>query len=245
MGFFKKLWNFVSGKGWQEEELLKEEEQTIKEPTREEELQESLERAEAQTPIEKEEEIPVPEPPKQFTVTEPQEKEEKEEVERATKRFSGSGSLANVQEQLTEGTINSIDFQPTTNLGELNQLYNKLLQRSTISTTDKDGNIDQALIDVLIENRNKLQHRFTAEIRIITDGGEGFMSIDGILAEHMGNIGEYIQVGGTYTSQELQVAMQNALTYFEKQYGSIGGNIRPPMNKKVTIQDLQIRMTFA
>lgn len=241
MGFFKKLWNFVSGKGWQEEEELKKVQEEEYKQTQRDSLREAenLKQEEEIREIPKEE---IKEKPKPQIKTTPK---QQEEVTQATKRYTQSGSLAKVQERLTEGTIGTIDFTPTSDMGVLKGVYNNLLKKSTISTTDRFGNEDNALIDILIENRNKLQHRFTAEIQIITDGGNGFMSVDGILAEHLNGIYDYLQIGGTYTSQELQTAMQNALSYFEKQFGSIGGNIRPPMNKKVTIQDIQIKMTFA
>lgn len=241
MGFFKKLWNFVSGKGWQdEEELLKKQEEQQYEEDRKEKLRE----AESLKPDIQEERIVSQERPikQQQKPTLPK---KSEEVENARIRYEGKGSLTKVQERLFPQTVGTIDFQPTSDMGILKGVYNKLIEKSTISPYDKNGNPDQALIDVLIENRNKLQHRFTAEIRIVTDGGEGYMSIDGILAEHLNGIYDFIQIGATYTSQELQEAMNQAQAYFEKQYGSIGGNIRPPMNKKVTVQDLQIRMTFA
>ena len=71
------------------------------------------------------------------------------------------------------------------------------------------------------------------------------MSIDGILAEHLNGLYDYIQIGATYTSQELKNAMTEAQRYFEKQYGAIGGNIKPPMETKSTIQNISIKMTFA
>jgi len=251
MGIFKKIWNFVTGKGFQDEE--KEQEIKIKEQN----IQEQLEQAEnlqeptqETTTQQKEEQITEPTTPqKQETTTQTQTKiipsKANQETQQATQRFKGSGSITEAQKKLQGNRINQITFTPTNDLSTLKNTYQKLLQKSQISTTDKYGEEDQALIDILIENREKLQHRFSAEIIIITNGGKGSMYIDGILAEHLNSIYDHIQIGATYTSQELKEAMTETYKQLERQYGAIGGNINPPLEKKSTIQSIEINMTFA
>lgn len=244
MGFFKKLWNFVTGKGFKEEEIKDDIQEAYKE-----DINKKLRDAEDIKPIEREEikeDIEIRSEPRRRIVKEDRfVSQANEDLVKAKDRFVKSGKISQLQDRLVEGTISETEFTPTDDLGMLNGIYNNLLQKSTISTVDRKGNLDQALIDVLIENRGKLQHRFTAEIIIYTTSGQGSMAIDGILAEHMSSIYDFIQVGATYTSEELKSAMNQALRFFEKQYGSIGGSINPPLETKSTVQDVQIKMTFA
>lgn len=242
MGFLKKAWNWITGKGYAEDEEIE------KQKVAQEEKLERLQQAEDITPIQEKPRTEIKEPVKEEELKPRQQRPiqtKGSEIQQATKQFERSGSIAEVQGKLQVGTISNTTFTPTADLSTIKTVYSKLLERSTIPTVDREGNPDQALIGILIENREKIQHRFTAEISITTEKGIGRMSIDGILAEHLNSIYDFIQIGATYTSQELKTAMQDAITYFEKQYGSIGGNINPPMETKSTVQDIQIRMTFA
>ena len=199
MGFLKKAWNWITGKGYLEDEeiqLKKAEQQEQSEaleraetlePKQREEIQEQTQTIETQPEIRTEEKPIKPKPtttPKSI-----------EETTNATKRFQQSGNIAQAQERLSGDRINEITFTPTNDLNSLRNTYENLLRKSRISTTDKYGNEDKALIDILIENREKLQHRFTAEITIHTNKGQATMSIDGILAEHLNGLYDYIQIG--------------------------------------------------
>lgn len=242
MGFWKKTWNWLTGKGFKEEEEI----DTTQQEQQTKELQEAEETSTPQEETQQEEQIQKEEK-QRFEPPKPQYKEpqKKEEVKTATKRFEQSGNIEKIQERLTEGVVSSVQFTPTKDLSSLRGVYNNLLRKSTISVYDKYGNEDQALLEVLVQNRNKLQHRFSGEIIIITNGTQGRMTIDGVLAEHLSDINDFIQEGMTYTSEELKKAMGEAMAYFEKQYGSIGGNIQAPPETKSTIQQIQVKLTFA
>lgn len=228
MGFINKLWNLVRGKGFKEEEKIEEKITDIEKELRN-----------AEDIIEPKKKVIVKKEEKKIEIEKPK------GIEKIERRYKRKETLTTVQNKLRKGITGETAFTPTNDMGQLRGVYNKLLKKSTISTQDKYGNEDEALIEVLIENRRKLQHRFTAEILIKTTKGEGRMSIDGILAEDISGIYNYIQIGGTYTSQEIKIAMNNAMAYFEKQYGSIGGSIQAPLETTSVITDIEVKMTFA
>lgn len=249
MGFFNKLWNAITGKGWQEETLEEKIQETKgkeiipikqeKEIKEEEAKQEEIEIKE-----EKQEEVKE-EKKEEKKIKKERRKEETREIEQATKRYKESGNITNIQKQLKKGAIGTTEFKITNNLNELRSTYEELLSKSTITTRLRDGTTDKTLIDIIITNREKLQHRFSAEIIINTTNGTARMKIDGILAENLININNYLQEGRTYTSQELRTTMEEAQRYFEQEYGSIGGSIIVPPSNKLTITNIKTEMTFA
>lgn len=161
------------------------------------------------------------------------------------KKIESAPQITAIQETIGKNNRSEIKFIPSRNLSDKRTVYEQLLRNSSISVIDKNGNVDTALLDILIENRRKLQHRFTATIEIITDKSKGSMEIAGILAEDCDDIYNYINTGETYSSQELKERMQQAMVHFEQTYGSIGGMIIPPNEEKSTITGIDIKLTFA
>ena len=170
--------------------------------------------------------------------------DERSDVQKVVKQIGSKGKISDVESKIRIDGNNDISFQPTTDLNQLNQVYNHLFTKNNISVIRSDGSIDTALLQVLIDNRQKLQHRFSAEILVMTDSSVGMIYIDGILAENLYVVSEYIEIGRTYTSEELKVAMNNLLNRCENDFGSVGGDVKAPMEKKSRVVDVQVKMNF-
>lgn len=163
----------------------------------------------------------------------------KSNISTISKRFKNAGSITKIQNKInTQGQISSTIYNPTTTLNESSKIYEKLLKGKTI-------NIDSDMYDIILTNRYKLKHRFSAKIIIDTNKGEASLTIDGILPEETNDIYNFITPEQTYTSQELKNKMQEIKSHYEKNYGSIGGSIITPPDMKVTIKDVKIETTFA
>lgn len=241
MGIFSKFANWIRGKGFKETEEV---EPTEKIQPKQEELlktedQITQEREEAEQEIQQQEEekqykittktptIPIK------TTTKPD-----SDIQKAIKQIRSTGSITKVQENLRGGGIRTISFEPTQNLNGLRQKYEDLLQGGNVG-------IDQAMMEVIIENREKLVHRFSARITITTDQGRVTMDVDGILLENTNDIYQFIQKGQTYTSEELKRQMYSLRDHYEKQYGAIGGEPIIPPSKVYKIQDIDVQQSFA
>lgn len=263
MGFFKKLGNLLGGRGFKEDEEIEErkivlgeeeQEKEVKEEQTEDPLQiykteeelkaEGISEEQELKPEEEFEEVKEEDEEKEGELSKAEE-EAKEEIKEIQKKSRGTRSISSITSTIQEGTTSSvkINISPEMDIGDT---YNQLLRNGVINIRDKNGNIDESLVQIIIENRVKLQHRFSAEIIIeTTSGNKGMISIDGILAEQLHEIYQFIQVGATYTSQELKSAMDSALIHFQKQHGAIGGSKNPPPEKTTTIASMEAKVTFA
>lgn len=157
-------------------------------------------------------------------------------VEEVAKNYEKTGSIKTIQERLKKGHLSTLKYNPQNK--DTRNVYKELMKGSTIE-------VDDELINLIIENRTKFQHRFSAKIIIYTDKGDAELTIDGILPEQLYEINDYIEVGQTYTSQGLKTAMDEARKSLENRFGAIGGTSKAPGSGKVTVTGIEIEISFA
>lgn len=246
MGFFTKLRNLITGKGWQETEQIQQDNKLF------EETKKALEQAED---IQKENIIQEGKTNEQIKKEQEDITKKLEELKKETEEpiqteqkitYKEKTPIGKLQEQMkTKEELNTIKFTPSSNLGETGNVYRELLKKSVISLKLQDGTIDNAMLDLIIQNRQKLRHRFSAVINITTEQGTGVLELDGVLAEEVKDIYKFINIGRTYTSNEMRTQMQEAMKYFNNTYGTIGGSLVLPGGGKTTVQSIDVQLTFA
>lgn len=238
MGFFGKLTNWFRGKGWKEtEEIQREEEEKRREEERKREISEGLEAAkEVEQTKARREKTKIRETER----TEEERKEERRkatEFEHAVKEYNKKGQLKTYEDKLDKTTINKIEFEPTPELGQYRNTYKQLL----MSKAKLD---DPEILDILIENRNKLRHRFSATITIYTNTGEiaAEIAIEGLLIEELSLLDTYFTEGQKteYLSEDISAFTSD----FETRYGLIGTQSKVHKEKCV-IGQKRVQIDFA
>lgn len=162
------------------------------------------------------------------------------------KKISTFPRISEIEGDIGTPTLTEVTFRPTYNMNSINDVYSSLLSQAVISAKTKEGRVDTELVKILVENRQRIRHRFAGTVVITTKSGQvGKIEIDGILAEDLGDIRLFVEEGATYTSEELKVAMNNALSHFEQKFGAIGGAITTPAESKSTVLEIDTTISFA
>ena len=171
MGFFNKAWNFMRGKGWKDNDI---QEQPVFDTVQEEQLK-KVEDTQYKKPdiVEDVEQKDLTEQFKQEIADIKREEDKIEsldnieeqraqqnEFNKVVKKFESSPKVSEFTSGLNNEVVNSQSIMPTSNLGQLKPIYSKLL-------TENGKLNDPDILDILIENRMKLQHRFSAEFILV------------------------------------------------------------------------------
>lgn len=246
MGFFNKLVNWVTGKGWKENYQLQQEK--VKEEQAEtndvaEDHQYPKEEGYAAAPPQKEEPkqrslFPFGEDkPKEEAVPTPQEKEMKKAVS-ALEKFP---LKADVERKIDSATVNRVDMGTISqDIAQLRPSYERIF-------TDGAKLSDPDILNILIQNRQQLQHRFSAEFRIYgkIQGEIGVITVSGILFEHTSHIYNFLRIGQDVDKSTFGQLMDQAISSFETTFGAIGGSKENRLNHNDRITDIVASVTFA
>lgn len=231
MGFFNKLWNWVRGKGYQETQ----EEEIIKQPS------EPIETTPIQEPIQEAQQIEEPQKETQKTTiqkTRTIKEESDQEIEKFKQNLQGKPLKKDIEAKIDREQINKLNIQTVmTDIGELKPLYTKIF-------TDNAKLEDPDILNILIQNRKQLQHRFEATFKIYDKNGQvGELRTSGILIEHTNGLYKFVNEGQEI--DYLREALEAAQSYFEQNYGAIGGNVNVTTNKKIKVTGINIDVTYA
>lgn len=234
MGFFNKLWNWMKGKEFEDsqneygeirqrddydeiENRQYSNENDIKEQQEEKQL-----RLLKEEPEEEPEEI----------------NDVKQEIKKVEERIKRNPTVKSVVERINQEGVNNIkNIKFDGNLGELKPIYQKIF-------TENAKLNDSDILDVLIENRDKLQHRFVIRIEVYSrEGIAGTLVVNGILIEHAQEINDILRIG--MEIDYLREIFEQYLDYYKNNYGAISGDFEININKKFTISDIRIDASFA
>lgn len=229
MGFLTKAWNWVRGKGFKEEkeeveqEIIKQTERIEEPTTKRKEIKEERKIKEEEK---KEEKIILTK------------EKEKSEMEKFRERIKRQPLKKEIEGKINKEIVNRINITQTQgDIGKLKPLYTEIFTKDA-KLTDPD------ILDVLIDNRKQLQHRFEATFTIFYEKGiAGTMRTTGILIEHTNDIYRYITIGQEI--DYLTEALEAAQNHFEQNYGAIGGNIKVEVTKKIKITNIEIDVSYA
>lgn len=164
------------------------------------------------------------------------EEKARNELQQATRRAEVSGEIKDIQKRLNEYRGNhprSIEFGLETTQDGTRDLYKQVFSKQTENNILRyDDGIDEDMVQVLIENRQKLRHRFTTTIIITMEDGEIaseiiYAGLPEEIKEEIINSKE-ITIGQDYGSQELQQALNVLGTRIADKYGTAGKTISVP-----------------
>lgn len=211
MSLWTRLKNLFTGKGWQETTTEPEEElnEIIKETPEEkaEEQQYTIKETKKETTTPKE---------KTAQKTTPKKIKEKEtpEIRKAVQKYQEKPTIKSVETKLKPNIVNTINIPITQSLNEITPHYQKIL-------TENAKLNDNDILNVLIEHREQLQHRFTITIWIELDQKQaGKLEIQGALIEHSNLVYEHINIGQKI--EYLTEILNNLGNEFQHRYNSIG-----------------------
>lgn len=228
MGFFSKLWNAVRGRGFKEtEDIAKAEEAAL--------LRKQFEAAEdAQYPTQIEEKEPEV-PQVEQEIPQAVEQVSNQAVDNTIENIRREREpITNLTRQLNNNIVGQAPVPVSENLNVYRTTYEKLFSEKVQ---------DRELVQILIENRERLRHRFSINIIIMDDQGTaGNLQVSGVLPEEGNLIREYIKEG--QETQYLSSVLASALGAFKSQKGAIGGSFNA-YREKVTIKAIQIQSDFA
>lgn len=268
MGFWTKIKNLFTGKGFKETPIIIPKKEEIKsKQTLQDEISQSgineIKLEEKIIPKQKEIIIQKPtvlEPNNQLQIvsqkentelTEKQKEIETQKVLEMQNKIANLGEKNQVQSQLAKTAFSSKYFIPTSQVQELNKTYEDLFSDSMISLRLKNGEIDYALMNVLIKNRKSLQHRFTITFEILTDKGNATLTCFGLLPDdaHLINnkvvLGQKYQVNANGTGYTLHQALQEAGEIFKGLAGCNKYTISTSSSGTQTVTDIKALVTFA
>lgn len=166
------------------------------------------------------------------------------QINNALKSMRKKPNIVDIQRQIGETKTSRVKFQISDNLNDYSNVYEDVLKDGMISV-EKNGKQDNELIQVLIENRRRLQHRFAVKIEIATDQGAAGIEIIGLLAEDASEIYNYVTPGQTYTSEELKTVLNQFKDKMTEKYGCIGGEAYAPASGKCIVRDMEATVSFA
>lgn len=101
-----------------------------------------------------------------------------EQLKQVEKQMAKAPSMKEYSKGLSNDAVAvMLDYVP--NLNNTKQVYKRVLTAKMLK-----GKIDSDVIDILYENREKLMHKFSADIQVITQNGlVGTIYVVGVLAE--------------------------------------------------------------
>lgn len=238
MGFFNKLWSWVRGNGFTEEPKQQEAQQTKEEPRFEE----------PPLPPRREETTPEPEPvrtteperkvtPKPVTPVK-QESDFDKQLREVERQLAGKPALRDIEGKINPDTLNSVGVQERLlDLSHVRPYYAQLFQENAKIT-------DPEITEILIQNRDKLRHRFTIEYTFFDTNGEvAKLTIIGGLVEDAQHIHNLVKIGITY--EYFKETLDTAINSFRMNFGALEGNHNYTDLKPVTITDIKTDVTFA
>lgn len=271
MGFFGKALNWVKGKGFKEDiEPKKTEIKPIKKKSIKKESKLKIEREKQISnkkvekvikniekkketeikPVLKEKKtkkIIVPEIEKEIeTKSELENVNQNKEIQqteykKTINNFESMPKVKNYTNLINNKVLNRVQFQPTSDLNQLRPLYEKL-----ITTNGKLD--DPEIMNILIENRNKLQHRFNAEFTLKGEknGVIAKIYVQGVMLEQSHAIYEYFSIGESVNTTTLGEKCSEFTSFMRENYGAIGGSSETKMPKKEDkINDIIVEVDFA
>lgn len=236
MGFFNKLWNFIRLKGFRDRDNV---EQRLKSAQGQEEPVQQQYTGPV-TPDTGGSEVAYEQQPAKETQADRQDKPAVTEMDRYVSRVSKFPKKSDVEknidnEQMVTGEVKS----GTLNLNEFNQNYKDVFSQKVL----KDGVMDDALFNVLLQNRFQLKHRFQVHFQVYIDNvNSSTLSIRGLLPEESQYIYSKINIGNNV--EYLSKVLRELESSFESIYGSIGEGFTHPKKEKGKITDIKISYDF-
>lgn len=250
MGFFNKLWNWVKGKGFTEETTTQTTTPTtIVEPTIRETTQridKEIETTKKQEEAKQKEETPTKGRKTIIKELDQQIRETKttqqKEYEKAITRMDKLKDLKNITKGIKDQGLTKTMLQTQDmDLGQTRKNYTDLFAEGAKIT-------DPQILDILIENREKLRQRFSAEIKVWLDGEQaGTLYVHGILVEELSIIQQELQEGMLLRKDIKEEYLSNKLDNLQNEFRAYGArdthyNV---IKEKETITNITYEMTFA
>lgn len=128
--------------------------------------------------------------------------------------------------------------------GDILNKYHKVYRDLFVTKIQAEGGLADDMLQVLIENRKKLRHRFVAEARIYGEQGHvGTITGVGILAEEMEKISSFVRKGEQWDYGQQQ--LKEFEKFLREHYKSYGTKIQIVDTRKTRISKIEIRMSFA
>lgn len=214
MGFFRKLYNFVTGKGFKEDEVQKVEEVMP--------VETKISTVEPTQPrVKEEEQTEERQPRKTIIGTIPTKKDERTELERATDTYKKLPKRRDVESKIRSEGVNTITKKQHEPLNSNNR-------NDYIDLFSKDAKLtDPDILNVLIEGRHSLQHRFVIKAKFFLGGKEAnILTINGALVEHAPAIEDIAQIGTVEINSppELHQLQNSIISFFRDVFGAIDGS---------------------
>lgn len=233
MGFFGKLFNWFSGRGWKETEQIQAEQQAVEQERIERQKVEDVQYGVDKSEEPKPQEIVKPEPVQTERPKTPLEQEQ----EAQKKKLAQMPSRSSVEKQINPDVVNQVNVAGKSfNMNELSNYYKDIYTKNA-KLNDPD------ILNVLIENRGQLQHRFEAKFVFYDEKGyNAELKVSGILVEHTTLI--YTLIPMDRQIDYFSSLLADALTQFEEIYGAIGGSISKPVREKTRITEITRDVTF-
>lgn len=254
MGFFTRLKNWILGKGYTETTTQQEkQEETIiepQEPRKKEEKQKQPDitpTKQQQTPTDKKLEQ-IEKEIKQATTKKQKETKKKTEIEKAIKTMESKTKVKTIEQKIKPQGINYLQVVPTRNMNELKGIYTKIItDQGKINLYDKDGKLDEDLINLLVMGRNQIKKRFSIKITVSIKGETGAtLNMQGVLIEHTYLVNNYISIGmEMIDSQQLIQLLETIKNQITQQHGSLGGTVNPTNNLIGKITNITTDISFA
>lgn len=232
MGFFAKLKNWFSGKGWTDDEIIEVQQEPVTkqyEDVEEKQYEDTEETPEVLIREDKE--------PTIGRATTLQVEKPKSEIEKAVDKYEKKPMMKKAEEKLDTEKVNIVQI-PTipSDLSQVRPYYDRLLTENA-----KLG--DPEILDILVEQRGKLQHRFSIDIKVFLNGKDaGDLKVNGVLIEHSSIIHNVLRIGEK--TEYLQEQLNILASQFENEFGAIGTSVSV-RDQKGTITDIQVNVTFA
>lgn len=218
MGFFGKLFNFVRGRGWQEtEEINKAKELADKLDS----AKDAASQIQQETAIEQEQErikevAELPETRETQTVLSGPDKE----AEEAVKQIRRAPEAKQFTDKIDPNIVNEFEIEgKLETINDLRPYYNNALSAN--------GKLDDPdVLKILIENREKLRHRFHTVFKVYATDGTlaGELNITGLLLEDASGIRNFVEEGQHISGTEgLSLKFDEAISYFQSK-GALSSN---------------------
>lgn len=235
MGFFTKLKNWFTGKGWTENEITEEPPKPSYEEVEQQQYQTQQPQQTEETETKQTQELREP-------IKLPQKTEQQKEIETAIRKYESKPKVKQIEKGINEDGENRINVSQN----QFGDMSNLKPQYTKVFTENAKLN-DPDILNVLFQGRQQLQHRFTAEIKVDVDGKyANTLEVRGILIEHTGMTYNFVNVGMQIDSPpQLDKLLQELGSAFESNFGAINSGLKTTNMHKGQITNIQIEVTFA
>lgn len=159
------------------------------------------------------------------------------EFDKIVKRVDKSRDYNLIVGKIKKDIVNKVFIPPNLeSIGRFRPIYERLFNENAKLS-------DPEIMNILIENRSRLQHRFTGKVDVYLNSRfAGSLEIFGILAEQIDSIYQYLSIGQNI--EYLAETLDAIGSFFNNEFGCLRYSVNV-INNKGKITDINVISTFA